>query len=107
MSVCTRGALRCQTNGCRHPAVGLCKYPVKRNGRTTTCNRHICQRCSSRDGYCPPHARIAADSLVLICPRCFTQSCPDPACDYQCEKPGAAMKVTEARYRNLISFGIL
>ena len=57
----------CQTKHCRGAAVLLCDYPVKRRGKATTCNRHVCRGCAKSIGperdYCPPHARLhAADA---------------------------------------------
>jgi hypothetical protein len=105
MSVCYRDRVRCQTSGCRHPAVVLCRYPVTRNGRAGTCSRQVCDRCAGADRYCPPHARIAGESLVKICAACYSSSCAHG--ELPCAKPGTARTVTIAQWKTLLSFGVL
>ncbi len=61
---CTRGERRktCSTPGCTGPARKLCDFRVtRRNGKTGTCDRPICDQCATNVGtdrdFCPPHAR--------------------------------------------------
>lgn len=61
---CSRGQRRsCSTPGCGRDGTQQCDFPVKRNGRTGTCDRYICPKCATRVGpdrdYCPPHQRTA------------------------------------------------
>jgi hypothetical protein len=64
--VCTRGqrSRSCATPGCANRADKQCDFPVTRNGKTATCDRHICSRCAVSKGsaldFCPPHARTEA-----------------------------------------------
>jgi len=101
---------RCSTTGCRHPATVLCRFPVKRHGRSATCNRMVCAGCASKpDRFCPPHARGvvsgAAPELVKICGACLTASCVHG--EMRCRKPGPQRLVTVAEWKRLLSFGVL
>lgn len=102
-SVYTR--VPCSTTGCTKPAIYFCRFPVKRRGRTEQCRRPMCQRCSSSDRHCPPHARIAPEALIKICAACLTASCP--AGLMVCTKPEATRLVTKGQYLSILSFGIL
>lgn len=43
--VCSRGRRTlCATPMCSRPSVSLCDYPVERNGKKATCDRHMCER---------------------------------------------------------------
>lgn len=95
----------CDTNGCGYPAVAYCRYPVTRRGRQVMCNRRICQRCASVNQHCPPHARIAPESLIQICTECLTASCPSGL--HVCTKPGKTRLVTGAQWKTILSFGVL
>jgi hypothetical protein len=57
-----RSGARCQTTGCPNASVGLCDYPVKIYGRTTSCNKRMCGKCRHRQranvDYCPVHHRV-------------------------------------------------
>jgi hypothetical protein len=48
---------------CGRPASLLCDYPVTRAGKTGTCDRSVCVRCSVPQGegrdYCLAHAELA------------------------------------------------
>jgi len=95
----------CQTSGCRSAAIVLCCFPVTRNGRAATCNRHVCSGCASPDRFCPPHARAGADSLVTICSACYCSSCVHG--EHPCAAPGKPRRVTVAQWKTLLSFGVL
>lgn len=99
----------CATTGCRKPATVLCRYPIKRRGRTTACNRMVCASCASADKLCPPHARGMAtgkvDALVTICPACLTLSCVTG--EMPCERAGGTRQVTVGEWKSLLSFGVL
>jgi hypothetical protein len=97
--------VRCQTTGCSRRATVLCDFPITRNGRKGSCNRHICGTCAKRLGsrqFCPPHARIAGDGIT-ICARCYTSSCV--AGDMPCDAAGTVRVVTDAEWLYLLSFG--
>ena len=41
--VCSRGRRTvCATPMCGRASLSLCDYPVERNGKKTTCDRHMC-----------------------------------------------------------------
>lgn len=105
MTACYRERARCRTIGCRHAATVLCCYPVVRRGRAATCSRFVCARCASPDRFCPPHARLGAESLVKICAACYSCSCAHG--ELPCEKPGTIRTVTIAQWKSLLSFGVL
>lgn len=105
MTICLRAPVRCETSTCRKPAAVLCRYPVTRNGRAGACNRHVCAGCASADRFCPPHARLGAESLVKICSACYSSSCAHG--EVPCDKPGKVRQVTIAQWKSLLSFGVL
>jgi hypothetical protein len=61
---CTRGshAPQCQTPGCTYPGAFQCDYPVTRDGKAGTCDRHCCASHRVHVGvnrdYCGSHARL-------------------------------------------------
>lgn len=100
----------CATTGCAGAGTLLCDYPVTRRGRQTTCNRRVCRRCAVALGpgldFCPPHARAATDSLVIICKACLTSSCA--AGELPCERRNEGTRtVSIAQWKTLLSFGIM
>jgi len=105
MVACYKPRVICSTAGCTKAALYFCRYPVTRRGRTEQCRRPLCQRCSNDDRHCPPHSRIAGESLVKICSACFTASCPSG--EMVCAAPGPARLVTRAQYLTNLSFGLL
>ena len=105
MTVCARPSARCETSACRKPASVLCRYPVVRNGRAGTCNRHVCAGHASADRFCPPHARIGAESLVKICAVCYSSSCAHG--ELPCASAGTVRQVSVAQWKSLLSFGVL
>jgi len=45
---CTKKSKRrvqCSTPGCKRTAVALCDYPITREGKPSTCDRALCDRC--------------------------------------------------------------
>lgn len=109
---------RCATTGCTGAAVLVCDFPVTRRGKPARCNRHVCRRCAqavgTREHFCPPHARVAANpeavvALVSICCACFSSSCAHQDEGYVCERRAAAgtRSVTVAQWKSLLSFGAI
>ena len=63
---CVRGHRRKPCVYCGRPGARLCDYPVKRKSGDGTCDRALCERCTSRNGeidYCRPHAQMAVSLL--------------------------------------------
>lgn len=108
---------RCATSGCAGAGVILCDYPVKRRGRTTSCNRRVCKACAARVGedqdFCPPHARMAAtpdgaQQLVTVCAACLSSSCAHREEGYTCagrEEAGTRV-LTVADWKQQLAFGV-
>jgi hypothetical protein len=62
--ICSRvKTVRCVS--CGRPSKILCDYPVKRDGKETTCSRACCLSCSEHVGenkdYCLAHANYARE----------------------------------------------
>lgn len=62
---CSRGFKQspCSVPGCANRSSKLCDYPVVREGKQTTCDAKLCDRCAVKVGrdkdFCPAHSRKA------------------------------------------------
>jgi hypothetical protein len=54
---CSRERVYCST-GCGRRAAWRCRFELGGKRAGETCGAHLCERCTSASGLCPPHARV-------------------------------------------------